>query len=77
MSVANICSLCILTWIDHRVAVAQPEEDREEKLGDAVLAESSYQVYGEKGQPVWNEAVSERAQASTAWHAVVSSLIGH
>lgn len=40
---------CTLTGIDHRVAVAEPEEDGEEQVGDAVAAESSCEVDGEEG----------------------------
>ncbi|KAH9402718.1 hypothetical protein TYRP_015469 [Tyrophagus putrescentiae] len=33
-----------IAWIDHRVAIAEPEEDGEEQVGDAVAAESSCEV---------------------------------
>jgi len=48
--------------IDGRVAVAQPEEHREDRGLDAVLAEGPYQIHGEEGQPADDEAAHDDGQ---------------
>lgn len=42
--------------VDGRVAVPEPEEDREQGVVDAVIAEGPDEVHGEEGQPADDEA---------------------
>lgn len=42
--------------VDGGVAVAEPKEDREERIVDAVVAEGPDEVHGEEGQPADDEA---------------------
>lgn len=41
----------VQTGVDGRVAVAQPEEDREDQRVDALDAERAHHVHGEEWQP--------------------------
>ena len=48
--------------VDGRVAVSQPEDDREEEWRHAVLAEGRDQVHGEEGEPAADEAAHDDPQ---------------
>lgn len=49
-------------WIDGRVAVAQPKEERKHQRLDAVVAERAYQVHGEEWQPADDEQADDDGQ---------------
>ena len=48
--------------VDGRVAVAQPEEDREDQRVDALDAERAHHVHREEGQPAQDEPAHDDAQ---------------
>lgn len=48
--------------VDGRVAVAQPEEDREDQRVDALDAERAHHVHREERQPAQDEAAHDDAQ---------------
>jgi len=52
----------VQTGVDGRVAVTQPEEDREDQRVDALDAERAHHVHREKGQPTQNEPAHDDAQ---------------
>lgn len=54
---------CVKDGINSRIAVSEPEEDREDEGGRARAAERTQQIHGEEGQPTENESANDYCQS--------------
>ena len=53
---------CVDARVDGRVAVAQPEENREQDGRDALRTECAHHIHREEGHPATNESAHDDAQ---------------